>query len=107
MRTLPPTPRFLLTLSPLPSSVTAHAAQGIVESNDKGVLALTGASMTVNAACNLFVSLTPASSKNRFVGVAWVSASALVLSVGGLIGYCKMLTGKIEAMEVTAARCVQ
>ena len=95
------------SLLPLTPSPHRTPAQGIAESNDKVVLATTGASFTVNVACNLFVSLTPLHWKNKLVGVAWVSASALVLSVGGLVARGKMLTGKIEGMEVTAARCVQ
>ena len=76
-----------------------------MESNDKVVLAITGTAATLNVACNLYVDIYPASG-GALVGVAWVSAGALVLAVGGLIWRGKLLTGQIEAMEVTAGRYV-
>jgi len=58
---------------------------------------VTGGSFTVNAACNLCVGVSSAAG-------AWANVSVVLTIVGGLLARGKMLTSKIEAMEVTAAR---
>ena len=81
---------------------------GIMESNDKFVLAVTGGSFTLNAACNLFASIYPPSGNDAaWIGVAWVAAASVLLGVAGLTWRGAALTGKIEAMEETAKRYVR
>lgn len=77
-------------------------AMGVIESNDKVVLAITATSITFVVAYNVFVEQV----QDAGLISAWVSAGAIVLAVGGLILRGKVLSGKIEAMEVTAARYV-
>ena len=72
-------------------------SMGIVESNDKVVLALTGSAFTVIAAANAYKELYGDS-----VAAAWAVAVMLVLAVGSLVYRGRLLTGKIEDMEETA-----
>ena len=70
---------------------------GIVESNDKAVLAITGGAFTVIGAANVYAALHGAS-----VAGACGAATVLVLGVGGSVYRGRKLTGKIEDMEETA-----
>ena len=78
---------------------------GIIESNDKFVLAVTGCAFTVIAACNIYVGLHPSSTGVAWsIGLAWVVAGGLVLAVAVVGRSGKKLTKSIDAMEVTSTR---
>lgn len=78
---------------------------GVVESNDKVVLAITCSAVTFIAACNFHIHLLDATlHEDNSFAIAFVGSALVVVGVSSGLWLLRSLTKQIEAMEVTATR---